>query len=144
MQLVDLVQGGETVMGERPPVRAILEHVAIHAPVANERQQRGPLIDRDAGVVGLHERHPGGRAPIELHDIGYAADAVPDQAREDPPFALGPLREIAVGRVEEALRVASPLAGGDRLAIHVDVVAGHHLQAAATEHTIDLLGRHPA
>ena len=42
-------------MGERPPVRAVLERVAVHASVAKQRQQRRPLIDGHAGVVGLHE-----------------------------------------------------------------------------------------
>ena len=83
-------------MRERPPVRAVLEDVAVARAVARDRQQRRPLVDGDAGVVGLHEPHAAHRAAVELHDVGHAADAVADQAREDAPFALGPLPEVAV------------------------------------------------
>ena len=129
-------------MRERPPVRAILEHVAQHAAVARHRQDRRPLVDRHAGIIGLHELRAARRAAVELHDLGHAGDAVPDQAREDSPLALGPLPEVALAGVEEALRVAAPFAGRDRLAEYFDMLAGHHLQAAATEYALDLLGRH--
>ena len=60
-------------MRERPPVRAVLEHVAQRAAVALDRQQRRPLVDGDAGVVGLHQRRAVRRAAVELHDVGHAA-----------------------------------------------------------------------
>ena len=94
-------------MGKRPPVRAILEDVSAHGAVARNRQQRRPLIDGDAGVVGLDEPHAAHRAAVELHDVGHAADPVSDQPREDAPFALGPLAEVGVARREEALGVTA-------------------------------------
>ncbi len=59
-------------------------------PSRSHRQQRRPVVDRDAGVVGLHQRRPIGGAAVELDDVGHRPDAVADQAREDAPFALGP------------------------------------------------------
>ena len=129
-------------MGERPPVRAILEDVTAHRAVARHRKQRGPLIDGDAGVVGLHEAHAAQRAAVELHDVGHAADPVADQAREDAPLALGPWAVVAIVGREEALRVATALARRHRFAKYLDVLAGGHLQPPAAENAVDLLGRH--
>jgi hypothetical protein len=123
-------------------VRAILEHVPAHVAVARDRQERAPLIDRDAGVVGLHEPHAAERAAVELHDVRDAANAVADEPREDPPFALGPRTEVAVAGGEEALGVAAPLAGHHRFAIDLDVVTGRHLQPPAAEYLLDLAGYH--
>ena len=67
---------------------------------------------------------------------------MPDEAREDAPLAFRPRAEVAVRRREEALGVASRLAGSDRLAIYLDVLAGDHLEASATEYAIDLFGCH--
>src|SRR6185437_8990422 len=79
---------------------------------------------------------------VELHDVGHAQDAVSDQAREDAPLALGPCTEIRLVGDEKALRVASALAGRHRFAEHLDVGAGRHLEAAAAEYALDLLGCH--
>ena len=43
---------------------------------------------------------------------------------------------------EEALGVAAALARQRRLAEDLDVIAGHHAQAAAAEHAVDVGGRH--
>jgi len=95
---VDLLQREQAMVRERPPVRAVLEHVAVHAALARNRQDRGPLIDGCAGVVGLHLLRASHRAAIELHHVGNAADAVADEPREDAPLALGPLAVIALRR----------------------------------------------
>ena len=129
-------------MGERPPVRAILEDVTAHRAVARHRKQRGPLIDGDAGVVGLHEAHAAQRAAVELHDVGHAADPVADQAREDAPLALGPWAVVPIVGREEALRVATALARRHRFAKYLDVLAGGHLQPPAAENAVDLLRHH--
>ena len=127
---------------ERPPMRAIFEDVAIHAAVAPDGKDRRPLIDGRSGVVRLHDLRSAERSPVELHDLGNASDAMPDEAREDPPFALGPVSEIAFLRAQEALGVATALSGTDRFAKHFDMLAGRHLQAAASKHSVELLGRH--
>jgi len=139
---VNDVEREQAVMREGPPVRAVLEHVAVDAVVARDRQQRRPLIDGYTRVIGLHELRPIDAASIDLHDIGNASDTVADQPREDPPFALGPVSEISVGSVEKALRIASSLPWSHRLAVDLDMLAGHHLEAAAPEYAIDLLGGH--
>src|SRR4029450_11611489 len=99
-------------------------------------------MHRPPGGVRSNGLGPRARAAIELDDIGNATDAVADQAREDAPFALGPMREIAIGRLQEALGVAPPFARGNPFAKHLDVLAGHHLQASASEDAFDLLGSH--
>ena len=109
--------------------------------VALDRQQRRPLVDRDAGVVGLHELRAGRRAAVELHDVGHRTDAVADQAREDAPFALGPVAEVARRRSPGSAWCSAAARPARRLAKHLDVLAGHHPQAAAAEHAID---RRPA
>ena len=125
-QLVDGVERDQRVARQRPPVRAILEDIAQQDAVALEPQQRGPVVDGDAGVVGLHQGRPVGRAAIELHDLRHGLETVADEAGEDAPLALGPLAEVAVGRGEEALGVATALAGGRCFAKDLDVVAGDH------------------
>ena len=77
-----------------------------------------------------------------MDHVRHAIDAVTDETRENAPFALRPMREVAVVRFEEALGVAPALAGRGGLAKHLDMVAGHHFQATTTEYTIDLLRRH--
>src|SRR5205823_13899638 len=101
-----------------------------------------PLIDGNAGVVGLDEPCATHRPTIELHDIGDAADPVSDQPREDAPFALGPLTEVGVARREEALGITAALTWSDRFAKHLDVLAGRHLQPSEAENAFDLLRRH--
>jgi len=73
---MNFVERGKAVMGESPPVRAILEDVSAHGTVTRNRQQRRPLIDGNAGVVGLDEPCAAHRPTVELHDIGDAADPV--------------------------------------------------------------------
>jgi hypothetical protein len=96
------------------------------------------LIDGRTRVVGLHELRPCDRAAVELHDVGHAVDAMADEPRENPPLALGPMREVAVARVQETLRVTAAFARPDGFAKHLDVLAGGHLQAAAAEYAVDL------
>ena len=139
LQRVDLVQRNEAVMGKRPPVRAVLEHVRAEAAAARDRQQRRPLVDGRAGIVGLHELRPASRRGRIARRRARSAMPCPIEAREDAPFAFGPLREVAIGRRREALGVAAALARVRRFAEHFDVRAGLHLQAAATEYVIDLL-----
>src|SRR6202795_4822640 len=139
---MNFVERGKAVMGKSPPVRAILEDVSAHGAVTRNRQQRRPLIDGDAGVVGLDEPCAAQRPAVELLDIGHAADPVSDQTREDAPFALGPLTEVGVARREEALRITASLAWSDRFAKHLDVLAGGHLQPSEAENAFDLLRRH--
>ena len=50
--------------------------------------------------------------------------------------------EVAGRGGEEALGVAAPLARQRRLAEDLDVLAGHHAQAAAAEDAVDVGGRH--
>ena len=100
------------------------------------------MVDGDARVVGLDQGGTVGRAAIELHDIRDRLDAVADEARQDAPLAFGPLAEVSGRRREESLGVAPPFAGKRRLAEDLDVVAGHHAQATASEHAIDVGGRH--
>ena len=139
---MDLLERGETMMRERPPVRAILEDVPQHGAATRDRQQHCPLVDGDAGVVRLHLAHATLGAAIELDDVGHAADSMADQAGEDAPFALGPLPEVGVSRFEKSLGVATPLTRRDRFAEHLHVLTGRHLEPAAPENAIDLLGRH--
>src|SRR6185369_143572 len=101
-----------------------------------------PLVDGNARVARLHAAHAALCTRVELHDFGHAADAVTDQTREDAPLAFRPRPEVAVRRREEALGVAPRLAGSDCLAIHLDVLAGNHLEAFATEYTVDLCWCH--
>src|SRR6266508_1174902 len=142
LERVDYIQRQQAVMRERPPVRTILEHVTVHAAVASHGQQRGPLVDGNARIVGLYKLRAAEPSSIELHDVRDAGDTVADQPGEDPPLALGPLPEVALARVQEALGVTAPLAGRDRFAEHLDVLARHHLQATTAEYAIDLLGSH--
>ena len=100
------------------------------------------MIDGDARVVGLHQPCTAWRPAIELNDVRNAPDAVADESRENPPFALGPGPEVAGARLEETLRVAPTLTGHHRFAEHRDVLARRHLQAAATKDLLDLLRRH--
>src|SRR6185295_4940716 len=106
------------MMRERPPVRAILEHMAQDVSIALDRENGRPLVDGRAGIVRLHELRPALRAAVELHHFGNAIDAVADEAREDPPLALGPLAEVAFPGVEEALRIATAVAVARGLAEH--------------------------
>jgi len=142
LQRVNLVERGEAVMRERPPVRAVVEDAVALDAVARNGQQRGPLIDGHPGVVRLHESHSAARASVELHDVGHADDPVPDQARENPPFALGPEPEIRLIGGEEAFRVAPSVAGRHRFAEYLDMLARRHLQATAAENALDMLGGH--
>src|SRR5205085_11032725 len=120
----------------------ILEHVPVHTSVAHDWKECGPLVDRHAGIVGLDDAHATDASAIELDDVGHAGDAVADQPGEDPPLAFSPLSEVAFARIEEALGVAPSLPGRDRFPEHFDVLAGHHLEATATEYALDLLGSH--
>src|SRR5690349_10021027 len=142
LEPVDFAQAEKAMVRERPPVRAVLEDVAVHAVVADHRQQRRPLIDGHAGVVGLDDAHAADPSPVELDHFRNAGDPVADQPREDSPFALRPLAEIAFAGVEEALGVALSLARRHRLAENLDMLARHHLQASAAEYAIDLFGCH--
>src|SRR4029453_16000688 len=142
LQRMNLLERGEAMMRERPPVRAVLEDVPQHGAVAGDGQQRGPLIDGDARVVGLHLAHAALVAAVEPHDTGHAANSMSDQAREDPPFALGPLPEVGVPRFEKALGVAAPFTRAHGFAEDLDVLAGRHLETAAAEYSFNLLGRH--
>ena len=139
---MDLVERSEAAVRQRPPVRTILEYVAIASAIARNRQQRRPLIDGDAGVVGLDETYASLRAAVELHDVGHAADTVPDQARENSPFTLGPLAEVGIAGREEALGISATLPRRNGLAINLDVLAGGHLQPAAPKNVFDLRRHH--
>src|SRR5262249_39837493 len=101
VKLVNFLQREQAVMRESPPVRAVLEDVPLSSSLTRYRQDRRPLIYRRAGVIGLDVLRAAQGAAIELHHLGHAADAVPDQSREDPPFALCPLPEVALEGIEE-------------------------------------------
>src|SRR4029453_382214 len=110
--------------------------------VALDRQDRRPLVDGGARIVGLHELRPALRAPVELHDFRHAVDAVSDEPRENAPLALGPLTEVAVAGVEEPFRVAATIAFACRFAEPLDVLARYHLEPVASEYAVDLFGIH--
>src|SRR4051794_22681532 len=75
---VNLVERRDAVMRKPPPVRAILEHVTADLAVACDGQQRAPLVDRNAGVVGLHQPRAAHHPAIELHDVRDTTNAVSD------------------------------------------------------------------
>ena len=99
--------------GQRPPMRAILEHMAQHATVARHRQQGRPVVHGDAGVVGLHQRRPAGGAAIELHDIGHRPDAV---ARPAAPGCATRARSSGGSRLRSCTESASCSAASRRAA----------------------------
>ena len=80
---------------------AILEDVAAVGGSSRHRYQRRPLVDRDASVVGLQLAYAAIGAAMVLNDVGHAAHAVADQAREDPPFAIGPFAQVRVLALDE-------------------------------------------
>src|SRR5207249_2668933 len=94
------------------------------------------------GVVRLDEPYAPHRPAVELHDVGHATDAMPDQSRENAPFALCPLTKVAVACGQKALGVATALTRRDRLTKHFDMLAGGHFQPSTAENAFDLRRGH--
>src|SRR5438552_1720598 len=144
MQLVDFLERQQRVMRKRPPVRAILEDMTVSFALPRNREDGSPLVDCRAGIVGLHMLRSAENSSIELHDLGHAAHTMSDEPRENPPFPFGPLSVVAADGLEEALGVASSLAGGHRFTKYLDMLAGCHFQATSAKHSIDLFRGHDA